>query len=34
MNSCLVLFVATAIFEAISYLKQRKLALEEEGITE
>ena len=34
MNSCLVLFVATAIFEAISYLKQRKLTLEEEGITE
>ena len=34
MNSYLVLFVATVIFEAISYLKQRKLTLEEEGITE
>ena len=34
MNSYLVLFIATVIFEAISYIKQRKLTLEEEGITE
>ena len=34
MNSYLVLSIATLVFEAISYMKQRKLTLEEEGITE
>ncbi len=34
MNSYLILTIATAIFEAISYRKQRKLELKDEAITE
>jgi glycosyltransferase involved in cell wall biosynthesis len=34
MNSCLMLLIATTIFEALSYIKQRKYTLGEEGITE
>lgn len=34
MYSQLILFVATAIFEVLSYKRQRKMTLTEEGITE
>ena len=34
MNSQLILFITTAIFEVLSYKRQRKMTLIEEGITE